>query len=305
MPIILGENRYGKAETHVVRITKDGPSHGIKDLTVSVALSGDMADVHLSGDNAAVLPTDTQKNTVFAFAQKYGIETAEHFAILLAQHFVDSQSTIHRARVEVAESGWDRIEPWAGRRGAGEAKQHGHSFVRSGRETRTVVVHYDGEQTHVVSGLTDLVVLNSTASEFHGYIKDEFTTLPETHDRVLATAVTAQWRYAETDNIEIRAADFDGEYDVARAALLEAFADTYSLSLQQTLYAMGTRVIDECTGVCEVKLALPNKHHFVVDLSAFGMENPNETFYAADRPYGLIEGTVLREGAPGPGTAWS
>jgi urate oxidase len=305
MPIILGENRYGKAETHVVRIAKDGPRHEIKDLTVSVALSGEMADVHLSGDNATVLPTDTQKNTVFAFAQKYGIETAEHFAILLAQHFVDSQPSIQRARVEVAEHGWDRIEPWAGRRGTGEARQHGHSFVRSGRETRTVTVHHDGERTHVVSGLRDLVVLNSTASEFHGYIKDEYTTLPETRDRVLATAVTAQWRHAETDSAEIRAADFDGEYDVARAALLEAFADTYSLSLQQTLYAMGTRVIDECAGVCEVRLVLPNKHHFVVDLSPFGMENPNETFYAADRPYGLIEGAVLREDAPAAGPAWN
>ena len=304
MPIILGDNRYGKAETHVVRITKDGRSHGIKDLTVSVALSGDMADVHLSGDNAAVLPTDTQKNTVFAFAQKYGIETAEHFAILLAQHFVDSQPTIHHARVEVAEVRWERIEPWAGRLGADEARQHSHSFVRSGRETRTALVHYDGERTHVVSGLRDLVVLNSTASEFHGYIEDEYTSLAETHDRVLATAVAAQWRRAATDGAGIRA-DFDGEYDVARAALLEAFADTYSLSLQQTLYAMGTRVLDECSEVCEVRLVLPNKHHFAVDLSPFGMQNPNETFYAADRPYGLIEGTVLREDAPAAGPAWS
>lgn len=321
MPILLGENRYGKAETHVVRVTRDGARHGIKDLTVSVALSGDMAEVHLSGDNAAVLPTDTQKNTVFAFAQKHGIETAEHFAILLAQHFVDSQPTIRHARVEVVETVWERIEPWAGRRGAARsaasgsapgsaasgdtATGHGHSFVRSGRERRTALVHYDGERTHVVSGLRDLVVLNSTASEFHGYLKDEYTTLPETHDRVLATAVSAQWRRTETGGSEIRAADFDGDYDVARAAMLDAFASTYSLSLQQTLYAMGTRVLDECAGVCEVRLALPNKHHFAVDLSPFGMANPNETFYAPDRPYGLIEGAVLREDAPAAGPAWS
>ncbi len=268
MSFVLGENRYGKAETHVVRITKDGPNHGIKDLTVSVALSGDMADVHLTGDNAAVLPTDTQKNTVFAFAQKYGIETSENFAVLLAQHFVDSQPTIHHARVEVAECGWDRIEPWAGRRGGGgAAKDHGHSFVRSGRETRTAVVHYDGTATHVVSGLKDLIVMNSTDSEFHGYIKDEYTTLAETRDRILATAVTAQWRHSERADAEIRSVDFDGSYDVARSAMLEAFAQTYSLSLQQTLYAMGTRVLEECPGVCEIRFVLPNKHHFVVDLA--------------------------------------
>jgi urate oxidase len=314
MPIVLGENRYGKAETHVVRVGRDGARHSIKDLTVSIALSGEMAEAHLSGDNAAVLPTDTQKNTVFAFAQKHGIETAEHFAVLLAQHFEDSQPSIAHARVEVAEAAWDRIEPWSGARGAtndsgstnaSAAAEHGHSFVRSGRETRTVVVHDDGERTHVVSGLRDLVVLNTTDSEFHGYLKDEYTTLPETRDRVLATAVTAQWRHTETDRAEIRSADFDGCYDVAHAALLEAFASTYSLSLQQTLYAMGTRVLDECAEVCEVRLALPNKHHFTVDLSPFGMANPNETFYAADRPYGLIEGTVLREDAPASGPAWS
>jgi len=305
MSFVLGENRYGKAETHVVRITKDGPVHAIKDLTVSVALSGDMADVHLSGSNATVLPTDTQKNTVFAFAQKHGIETSEHFAVLLAQHFVDSQPSIHHARVEVAELTWERIEPWGGRRGAAPETEHGHSFVRSGRETRTAVVHYDGDRTQVVSGLRDLVVLNSTASEFHGYVEDEYTTLPETRDRVLATAVLAQWRHTETDNAEILSADFDGEYDAARAAMLEAFASTYSLSLQQSLYAMGTRVLDECAGVCEVRLALPNKHHFTVDLSPFGMDNPNETFYAADRPYGLIEGTVLRDNAPDAGQAWT
>ncbi|HEX4791886.1 MAG TPA: urate oxidase [Actinospica sp.] len=304
MPIVLGENRYGKAETHVVRVGRDGTRHSIKDLTVSIALSGEMTEVHLSGDNAAVLPTDTQKNTVFAFAQKYGIETAEHFAVLLAQHFVDSQPSIGHARVEVAEAVWDRIEPWSGTGGT-NAAEHGHSFVRSGRETRTVLVHDDGERTHVVSGLRDLVVLNTTDSEFHGYLEDEYTTLPETRDRVLATAVTAQWRHAETDRAEIRSADFDGCYDVARAALLEAFATTYSLSLQQTLYAMGSRVLGECAELCEVRLALPNKHHFAVDLSPFGMANPNETFYAADRPYGLIEGTVLREDAPASGLAWS
>ena len=171
---------------------------------MSVALSGEMADVHLSGDNAAVLPTDTQKNTVFAFAQKYGIETAEHFAILLAQHFVDSQPTIHHTRVGVAEQAGTGSSRGPGARGAGGASSTAtRSSARAARRA-PVVVHYDGERTHVVSGLRDLVVLNSTASEFHGYIKDEFTTLPETHDRVLATAVTAQWRHAETDNAEIR-----------------------------------------------------------------------------------------------------
>jgi urate oxidase len=289
--IVLGPNRYGKAETRVVRVTRHGDAHHLKDLNVSVALSGDMTDVHLRGDNAAVLPTDTQKNTVYAFAKKHGIGAIEDFALLLARHFVDSQPTIHHARVEIEEYFWTRDA------------EVGHSFVRSGRETRTAVVHYGGPPdgpaaAHVVSGLTGLTVLNSTGSEFHGYIKDEYTTLAETRDRILATAVTARWRHAAPEG------DWDKSYERARAALLAAFAGTHSLSLQQTLYAMGARVLGDCPEVCEVRLALPNKHHFLVDLSPFGLGNDNEVFYAADRPYGLIEGTVLRDDAPEPGPAW-
>jgi urate oxidase len=286
----LGPNRYGKAETHVVRVTRDGDTHHIRDLTVSVALSGDMEAVHLTGDNAAVLATDTQKNTVFAFARKHGIDSPEGFALLLARHFVGSQPTIHHARVSVEEHTWDRIPGEDDRR---------HSFVRRGGETRTALVHHDDTATHVVSGLKDLILLNSTDSEFWGYVKDEYTTLPETRDRILATEVAAQWRHTSAE------ADWEEAYPQARRHLLEAFAGTYSLSLQQTLYAMGDRLLDGLPDVCEVRLSLPNKHHFTVDLEPFGLDNDNEVFYAADRPYGLIEGAVVRDGAPDPGPAWT
>jgi urate oxidase len=287
--IRLGPNRYGKAETHVVRVTRDGDTHHIRDLTVSVALSGDLDAVHLTGDNSAVLPTDTQKNTVFAFAKEHGIDSPEGFGLRLARHFVDSQPAIRHARVAIDEHAWDRIPA--------EGKQH--SFARRGGETRTAVVHYDGTGAHVVSGLKDLVVLNSTDSEFWGYVKDAYTTLPETHDRILATEVSARWRHASAD------IGWEESYPVARGHLLAAFAETYSLSLQQTLYAMGERVLSELPGICEIRLSLPNKHHFTVDLEPFGLDNDNEVFYAADRPYGLIEGTVVREGAPEPGPAWT
>jgi urate oxidase len=289
--IVLGPNQYGKAETRVVRVTRADGRDEIKDLNVSVTLSGDMAAVHLTGDNAAVLTTDTQKNTVYAFARKHGIASAEEFALLLARHFVGSQPTVHRARVTVEEYAWDRIPVT------------GHSFVRRGQETRTTRVAVDGEHAHVVSGLRDLTVLNSAGSEFWGFLKDEFTTLPETRDRILATSVNAEWRHAAPD--AGRTADWDASHAVVRGLLLDTFAGTYSLSLQQTLYAMGRRVLEECPEICEVRLSMPNKHHFAVDLEPFGMDNPNEVFYAADRPYGLIEGTVLRDDAPPAGEAWS
>jgi urate oxidase len=290
MAHVLGQNQYGKAETRVVRIHRDGARHGIKDLNVSVALSGDLSDVHLSGSNANCLPTDTAKNTVYAFAKQYGIESAETFGIHLARHFVDSNEPIRRARIRIEEYSWDRIRT----PGDAGAEETGHSFVRNGGEVRTAEIGYDGEGFQVITGLKELTVLNSTDSEFWGYMKDKYTTLKEAYDRILATQVTARWKHAWSGG-ETRP-DWEDSYGQARRHLLEAFAETYSYSLQQTLYAMGTRVLDNRAEIDEVRLELPNKHHFLVDLEPFGLKNTNEVYFAADRPYGLIEGTVHREG---------
>ncbi|MEV7011001.1 factor-independent urate hydroxylase [Streptosporangium sp. NPDC051022] len=299
--VVLGPNRYGKAETRLVRVLRDGGVHHIKDVNVSSALSGAMEDVHLAGDNAAVLPTDTQKNTVYALARKHGVDEIEDFAILLARHYVESQPSVHHARVEIEEYLWDRIGEGQDSRPPGER----HSFVRSGAEVRTCVVHHDRDgTTTVTSGLKDLVVLNSTGSEFSGFIRDEYTTLAPTRDRVLSTAVSARWRHLPRDFRSGTSYGFGASYSEVRRCLLEAFAGTHSLSLQQTLYAMGKRVLETREEICEVRMAMPNRHHFPVDLTPFGLDNPNEVFYAADRPYGLIEGAVLADDAPGAGFAW-
>ncbi len=292
MGIVLGPNRYGKAENRVVRITRAGATHHIKDLNVSVSLSGDMEEVHYSGSNANVLPTDTTKNTVYAFAKEYGIESAEQFGIHLARHFVTSQEPIHRARIRIEEYAWERIEASEAHSGEGQGK---HSFVRKGQETRLTQVTFDGRRWEVVSGLKDLVVMNSTNSEFWGYVKDKYTTLPEAYDRIFATQVSGRWRFNWTAD-EQDMPDWETSYEQVKRHMLEAFAETYSLSLQQTLYEMGARIIDNRGEIDEVRFSLPNKHHFLVDLEPFGLKNDNEVYFAADRPYGLIEATILRDG---------
>ncbi|KOX06250.1 urate oxidase [Streptomyces sp. NRRL B-1140] len=295
MPTILGQNQYGKAENRVVRITRDGATHHIKDLNVSVALSGDMDEVHYSGSNANVLPTDTTKNTVYAFAKEHGIESAEQFGIHLARHFVTSQEPIHRARIRIEEYAWERIEASDATSqfiGADEVK---HSFVRRNQEVRLTQITYDGSSWEVISGLKDLVVMNSTNSEFWGYVKDRYTTLKEAYDRILATEVSGRWRFNWTDD-EQRMPNWEKSYEQVKKHMLQAFAETYSLSLQQTLYQMGARIINHRGEIDEVRFSLPNKHHFLVDLEPFGLKNDNEVYYAADRPYGLIEATILRDG---------
>ena len=289
MTIVLGDNQYGKAETHVVRVTRSGAIHDIKDLNVSVALAGDFADTHQTGDNSKVVPTDTQKNTVFAFARD-PIGEIEDFGIRLARHFVGEFASVYRARVHIEEAAWSRITVGG--------KDHDHAFVQSGSEKRLATVTCTDDGTWVVSGVGDMLVLKSTGSEFRGFVKDRFTTLPETDERILATSVVARWRYVATD------VDWRHSFAEVRRHLLEAFAVKHSLSLQQTLYAMGEAVLTARPEVAEIRMSMPNKHHFVVDLSPFGMANENEVFHAADRPYGLIEGSVTRDDAPEPGLAW-
>jgi urate oxidase len=288
MTIRLGDNQYGKAETHVVRVTR-GATHELKDMTVSIALAGDFAATHLTGDNAHVVPTDTQKNTVFAFA-KDPVGEIEDFALRLARHFVSDHRAVQRARVAIAEQPWARITV-AGR-------PHPHAFEKDGSEQRLTAVTCTEDAEWVVSGITGLTLLKSTGSEFRGYRQDHYTTLPETRDRVLATAVDARWRYAGED------VDWITARREARRLLVETFATKHSLSLQQTLYAMGEAVLEARPEIVEIRLSMPNKHHFVVDLQPFGLNNENEVFYASDRPYGLIEGTVTRDDAARADQAW-
>jgi urate oxidase len=274
---VLGGNQYGKAESRVVRIVRDTPRHEIHDLNVSSSLRGDFDAAHVSGDQGAVLPTDTQKNTAFAYAKLHGVTSPEDYALALGGRLLEATPAASAAEVRVEQYAWDRLGQ--------------HAFVRRGGEVRTCEVTVSRSGTSVVSGISDLVLLKSTGSEFKGFLVDEFTTLSETDDRILATSLVTRWRHDSAD------ADWNASYDDVREVLLSTFATTYSRALQETLFLMGSAVVDTMPGIAEISFSAPNKHHFLVDFSGFDVpvENDGEVFLAADRPYGLIECTVLRD----------
>jgi urate oxidase len=286
MAVVLGHNQYGKAENRVVRVFRDRDPHELVDYNVSVALSGGQEPAHLSGDNSVTLPTDTQKNTVYAFAKEDEVVAQpESFGIRLARHFVDNTEPITRARVKLEAYPWSRLN-------------NPHAFVRDGRYVRTATVTCDGPAAWVVSGVRDLVVLKTTDSEFWGYIQDRYTTLAPTTDRIMATSLVAQWYHTSED------VDWGKSFETVLSALQDTFAGHHSLALQHTLYEMGSAVLGAQPQIAEIRFSAPNKHHFVYDLDRFGLENDNEVFHADDRPYGLIEATVRREDAPEPGLAF-
>jgi urate oxidase len=287
MGIVLGANQYGKAESRVVRIYRDTARHEIRDLNVSSAIRGDFADAHVTGDQAEVLPTDTQKNTAFAFAKEHGVSSPEEYAVTLGSRLLEATPAATGVRVRVEEYPWERVTVGA--------DEHDHTFVRRGGEVRTVEADVTADGVRIESGLTDLVVLKSTDSEFKGFLRDEYTTLPDADDRILATSLTARWRHAHDSVEQVMGGGWDEAHRTARATLLEAYARTYSHALQETLFAMGRLLLERVPTIEEVSFAAPNKHHFLVDLAPFGLDNPGEVFIAADRPYGLIEATVARQ----------
>ncbi|KAA9393661.1 urate oxidase [Kocuria coralli] len=294
--VTLGANKYGKAENRVVRIKRDTARHEITDLNVTSQLRGEkLVDSYLAGDNSLVVATDTQKNTVFAFAKEHGIASPEEFLLTLGEHFTSEFEWIEGGLWQAEQYEWERILV--------DGQGHDHSFVRKGQGTRLATVQKVDGETHVTGGVKDLVVLKSSGSEFAGFPRDKYTTLVETDDRIMATSVTGRWRFLP-EAVEA-GIDYNGLYTEVSGVLLSTFASVHSLALQQTLFEMGRAVIEARPEIAEVRFAMPNKHHFVYDLSPFGLENPNEVFIAADRPYGLIEGTVVRDGAQPAPAAWT
>ena len=281
MRIKLGANTYGKNAVNLSRIIRHEGYHEFRQVSVSIALTGNFDTAHTVGDNALILPTDTQKNTVYALAREHFTGTIEAFGLMLSQHFLSRNPQVSQVRIELIEHLWQRM--------VFEGAAHPYAFTGGGSEKRTTVVTRTAAGATVVSGLKGLMLLKTTDSAFVGYPKDEFTVLPETTDRILATECEASWEYTSAG------LDFEALYHRIRQSLLRTFSEHKSLSVQHTLYAIGEKILQENEEVKEISLIMPNKHHIPFNLEPFGIANTNEIFVATDAPFGYITGTVTRE----------
>lgn len=278
--IELGPNRYGKAAIRLVRVWRGEGQHRLRDLTVAIALEGDFAAAHTDGDNTLVVATDTMKNTVYAFAKDRLEDSLEDFGRALAEHFV-TEPQVDRATVSLREHGWAPVE--------GAAGPAPDAFLRGEAGTRVATIATDMGGTTVEAGVEDLVVMKTARSGFRGFPRDRYTTLPETDDRIMTTRLTAIWRYGAPDLAT------DTAHAAIQATLLEVFAEHDSPSVQTSVWLMAQAILERHEEVDEVRMALPNLHHWLVDLRPFGLDNDNEVFVATTEPHGLIEATVTRD----------
>jgi len=278
--IELGPNRYGKSAIRLVKVVREPDRNRIRDLTVAIALEGEFGAVHTDGDNANVVATDTMKNTVHAFAPEHLSGSIEAFATVLARHFA-SMPQVERATVSIREHRWAPIPTDAG--------PSADAFLRTGDFTRTAsLTATAGGDLVVEAGVEDLTVMKTARSAFRGFPRDALTTLPDTDDRIMATKVTATWRYGPAD------LDWDAVHDGVLGTMLDVLAEHASLSVQHSIWVIGRAMLERHAALAEVRMVLPNLHHWLVDLRPFGMDNPDEIFTATTEPHGLIEATVRR-----------
>ncbi len=281
MTIEMGWNRYGKARVRLVKVVRLPDRHVVRDLTVRVALEGDFADAHVTGDNSAVIATDTMKNTVYAMAKDGLTGSIEAFGTLLADHFL-LHHQVHRTTIWIQEHAWDPMLV--------DGSAAPDAFLRNGSVTRTATVTAEASGVTIEAGVEEMSVMKTDRSAFAGFPRDRYTTLADTDDRIMATKVTATWRY--------RAGAGDIDHDAAFARVLatftRAFAEHLSLSVQQSIWVIGKAILEAEPDIDEIRFALPNLHHWVADLSPFGLENDREIFVSTTEPHGLIEATVRR-----------
>ena len=277
--IVLGQNNYGKADVRLFKVFRDQARHEVKDVWVDVAMTGDFTAAHTLGDNTDLLATDTVRNTVYALAKDGLTGSIEEFGKHLIRHFVRASPRVLSVRVKMTEHRWDRIEV--------DGLEHDHSFTRDVGK-HTAVVEGDGSSFTVTSGIDELFVLKTTNSGWEGFLREQYTTLPDTNDRILATVVTAHWHYNRVD------VDYDQVWAGVWQQILETFTDHYSPSMQGTLYQMGKAVLERFEEIEKIHFSFPNKHHIRYNLERFGIENNNTIFHADAEPYGLIEGWVER-----------
>ncbi len=280
MPATLTHNAYGKSLVRLTRVTRQGSRHDLKELCVAVQLEGDFAASYLSGDNRGVIATDSMKNIVYVLAHRQPPKNPESFGEALARHFLERYAQVERVTVELLEQPWQRIALAGG--------ESPHAFVGGGSEQRTCTIAMTRAGLRVEAGITGMLLLKTTDSAFAGFLRDEYTTLPDSDDRILATELSANWLYRGTP------ADPDSVYHSIRQTLVEVFTRHRSLSVQQTLYAMGAAALEACESIEQIQLAMPNQHRILVNLKPFGIDNRNEVFVPTSEPYGLITGTLRR-----------
>ncbi|HEY9777539.1 MAG TPA: urate oxidase [Planktothrix sp.] len=280
-PGVMVYDSYGKSRVRLTKVNRHKDRHDLKEMIVDIQLEGDFSVAFTEGDNGPLVATDSMKNTVYVLAKQNPVDSIEEFAMTLAQHFVKTYKQVESATVHIAEELWHRIEV--------DGKPHPHSFYGANDEKHVVEVVATADSLEVESGIQGLKLVKTTDSEFSGFVRDKFTTLPDATDRIFGTSADVSWL------LESGKHDFHSIYTTVRKVVLETFATHHSLGVQHTIHEIGQNALAKAAAIREITITMPNEHRILFNLKPFELDNNNEIFVATDEPYGLISATLRRE----------
>lgn len=278
MPLL--RHHYGKGRVRLMRVHRDGPYNEVRELTLRVMLEGDFGAAYTDADNSRVVATDTIKNLCYIVAVDHLAAGGEAFAEALGACFLDRYAHVTAVSVTSTETKWARM-PVGG-------APHPHAFLLDANGTPTVRATFTRDGATIASGIDGYTFMKSTEAGWVGYLMDDATTLKETRDRIVATAMDASWRWSA------RPADYAAANATILTTAMEVFASTYSDGVQDSLYRMGEAVLAAVPEVAEISMACPNKHYIPVNLTGLGRDGRNCVLLPTDEPHGQIECTVGR-----------
>ena len=208
------------------------------------------------------------------------IAEAEPFCRAVATRFLARYPQVGQVAVTAHETRWRRL--------AIDGEPHPYAFTLDANGKPIVRVTANRETAETTSGVEGFTFMKATESGWTGYVMDEYTTLPETRDRIAATSMDASWDWHRDPD------SFPEANGRVLDTMLRVFSTTYSESMQDSLYRMGEAVLHAVPELARVRMACPNKHYIPVNLKVFDLDNRNQVFLPTDEPHGQIECTVGR-----------
>src|ERR1700731_59656 len=278
VPLI--KSKYGKGRVRVMRIHRDGGREEVSQLSIKVMVEGDIARTFTHADNSNSVSTDTIKNVVNIVARENTGLSNEEFCQVLAKKYLDTYPQMTSVAVTAHETKWNRLS-FGG-------KPHPHSFVLDNNGKPSVELTATRQGSTLISGIDGFTFMKSTQSGWAGYVKDPYTTIPETYDRMCATSMVASWKWSA------KPVSYPATNAKILSTMLEVFSMTYSKSVQDSLYLMGEAALAAVPEISEISMACPNMHFILMNLKAFGLDNNNDVVLPTDEPHGQIECTVGR-----------
>lgn len=235
---------YGKGDVIVYRLNR-GAGGSVFGANVLMLVYGDSFwPTYTTGDNTNLIATDSMKNFIQRETLNFTGADFEDYCRFLAGKFLETYSQVEGVQVSAAEIPYTSFS------------NESQAFTPCGPERATARIELTREGIQeAASGLRGYRLLRLGGSAFHGFVRDQYTTLPEIHNRPLHMGLDLEWTYT-TPDLAFSAGAIPS---AVRRIIREVFESFESGSIQQVIYQMGARILAEQPAIAEVHLEANNR----------------------------------------------